>query len=114
MNRLSHIGSDGRAQMVDVSAKPMSIRVAVAKGKIKLLRKTLDPAGRICMGFQHQQARLPYALSESAKVLPRPAPGLVANRRALVAGTPSSISSNLRLRNPVSAASGRIGLSPVP
>jgi cyclic pyranopterin monophosphate synthase len=42
MNRLSHIGSDGRAQMVDVSAKPMSHRTAIAKGKIKLQRKTLD------------------------------------------------------------------------
>ena len=42
MNRLSHIGSDGRAQMVDVSAKPMSNRTATAKGKIKLQRKTLD------------------------------------------------------------------------
>ena len=40
--RLSHIGSDGRAQMVDVSAKPMSARTAIAKGKIKLQRKTLD------------------------------------------------------------------------
>src|SRR6266446_2766341 len=42
MDRLSHIGSDGRAQMVDVSAKPMSTRTAIAKGKIKLQRKTLD------------------------------------------------------------------------
>jgi cyclic pyranopterin phosphate synthase len=42
MNRLSHIGSDGRAQMVDVSAKPMTNRTATAKGKIKLQRKTLD------------------------------------------------------------------------
>jgi cyclic pyranopterin phosphate synthase len=39
---LSHIGSDGRAQMVDVSAKPISARTATAKGKIKLQRKTLD------------------------------------------------------------------------
>ena len=42
MDRLSHIGSDGRAQMVDVSAKPMSARTAIAKGKIKLQRDTLD------------------------------------------------------------------------
>src|SRR5438093_8419372 len=42
MDRLSHIGSDGRAQMVDVSAKPLSARTAIAKGKIKLQRKTLD------------------------------------------------------------------------
>src|SRR5216684_7939035 len=41
MDRLSHIGSDGRAEMVDVSAKPISARTAIAKGKIKLQRKTL-------------------------------------------------------------------------
>src|SRR5437762_13823632 len=46
MERLSHIGSDGRAQMVDVSAKPMSTRTAIAKGKIKLQRKTLDLISR--------------------------------------------------------------------
>src|SRR5438045_883839 len=42
MNRLTHISGDGKAQMVDVSAKPMSARTAIAKGKIKLQRKTLD------------------------------------------------------------------------
>src|SRR6266567_2463205 len=42
MRRLTHIGADGGAQMVDVSAKPLSARTAVARGKIKLKRKTLD------------------------------------------------------------------------
>src|SRR5215470_6563286 len=42
MRRLTHIGADGRAQMVDVSAKPMSKRTAVASGKIKLQRATLE------------------------------------------------------------------------
>ena len=42
MRRLTHIGADGGAQMVDVSAKPLSARTAIAKGKIKLQRKTLD------------------------------------------------------------------------
>jgi cyclic pyranopterin monophosphate synthase len=42
MKGLTHIGDDGRAQMVDVSPKPMSTRTAIAKGKIKLQRKTLD------------------------------------------------------------------------
>ncbi len=42
MRRLTHIGADGGAQMVDVSAKPLSARTAVARGKIKLQRKTLD------------------------------------------------------------------------
>jgi cyclic pyranopterin monophosphate synthase len=60
MNRLSHIGSDGRAQMVDVSAKPLSTRTAIAKGKIKLQRKTLDliSKDRIAKGNVFATARL--------------------------------------------------------
>jgi cyclic pyranopterin phosphate synthase len=42
MKRLTHIGPDGRAQMVNVSAKPLSSRTAVATGKIRLQRETLD------------------------------------------------------------------------
>lgn len=42
MKRLTHIGADGRAQMVDVSAKPLSARTAVAAGIIRLQRETLD------------------------------------------------------------------------
>jgi cyclic pyranopterin monophosphate synthase len=42
MPRLTHIGADGRAQMVDVSAKPMSKRRAIATGKIQLQQQTLD------------------------------------------------------------------------
>src|SRR5919204_5648871 len=41
MKKLSHISADGRAQMVDVSAKPLSARTAVAAGKIKLQPETL-------------------------------------------------------------------------
>ena len=42
MRRLSHVAGDGRAQMVDVSAKPMSERTAIASGKIQLKRATLE------------------------------------------------------------------------
>ena len=41
MKRLSHIGGDGRAQMVDVSAKPLSARSAIASGKISLRAETI-------------------------------------------------------------------------
>ncbi len=41
MARLSHIAADGKAQMVDVSAKPESVRVATAAGRIQLQRETL-------------------------------------------------------------------------
>ena len=42
MDRLSHIAEDGSARMVDVSAKPVSAREAVAAGRITLKRETLD------------------------------------------------------------------------
>jgi cyclic pyranopterin phosphate synthase len=42
MKRLSHIGGDGRARMVDVSAKPMSTRAAIASGRISLGKETID------------------------------------------------------------------------
>src|SRR6478672_5502792 len=41
MERLSHIGGDGRAKMVDVSQKPMSAREAVAMGRISLRPETI-------------------------------------------------------------------------
>jgi cyclic pyranopterin monophosphate synthase len=41
-HELTHIDADGKAHMVDVSAKPESIRTAVASGFIKLQAETLD------------------------------------------------------------------------
>ena len=41
MKRLTHIAADGRAQMVDVSAKPLSARSAVAEGRIALAKDTV-------------------------------------------------------------------------
>jgi cyclic pyranopterin phosphate synthase len=38
---LTHIAADGRAQMVDVSAKPLSARTALAKGRIALAKETV-------------------------------------------------------------------------
>ena len=74
MDRLSHIGADGRAQMVDVSAKPMSIRTAIAKGKIKLQRKTLNliSKDRIAKGNVFATARLAgiQAAKQTANLIP--------------------------------------------
>jgi cyclic pyranopterin monophosphate synthase len=42
VKRLSHIGADGRARMVDVSAKPLSSRTAIASGKIQLRKETVS------------------------------------------------------------------------
>ena len=42
MKGLSHVSSDGRVRMVDVSAKPHSFRTAIATGKIKIKPATAD------------------------------------------------------------------------
>ena len=74
MDRLSHIDGDGRAQMVDVSAKPMSTRAAIAKGKIKLQRKTLDliSKDRIAKGNVFATARHAgiQAAKQTANLIP--------------------------------------------
>src|SRR5260370_17058113 len=74
MNRLYHIGWDGGAQMVDVSAKPLSARTAIAKGKIKLQRKTLDliSKDRIAKGNVFATARLAgiQAAKQTANLIP--------------------------------------------
>ncbi|MDP9097386.1 MAG: cyclic pyranopterin monophosphate synthase MoaC [Verrucomicrobiota bacterium] len=41
MKRLTHIAADGRAQMVDVSEKPLSARTAIATGRITLASETV-------------------------------------------------------------------------
>jgi cyclic pyranopterin phosphate synthase len=42
LKKLSHINARGEASMVDVSAKPVSLREAVARGEIRMKRATLD------------------------------------------------------------------------
>src|SRR5205814_8228976 len=41
LKRLSHIGANGEARMVDVSAKPVQLRQAAARGEIRLQQETL-------------------------------------------------------------------------
>ncbi len=45
MTGLTHIGPRGEAHMVDVSAKPDSARLAVARGRVVMARETLAVAG---------------------------------------------------------------------
>ncbi|HEV8607528.1 MAG TPA: cyclic pyranopterin monophosphate synthase MoaC [Tepidisphaeraceae bacterium] len=40
--KLSHVDEGGRAQMVNVSAKPVSVREAIAEGFISLRKETLE------------------------------------------------------------------------
>ena len=74
MQRLTHIGGDGRAQMVDVSAKPMSKRRAVAIGKIQLRRATLELIAKdqIAKGNVFATARIAgiQAAKETAHLIP--------------------------------------------
>ncbi len=74
MQRLTHIGGDGRAQMVDVSAKPMSKRRAVASGKIQLKRATLELIAKdqIAKGNVFATARIAgiQAAKQTAHLIP--------------------------------------------
>ena len=74
MQRLSHISDDGRAQMVDVSAKPVSKRRAVATGKIRLQRETLDliRKDQIAKGNVFATARIAgiQAAKQTANLIP--------------------------------------------
>jgi cyclic pyranopterin phosphate synthase len=44
VSRLSHVGEDGRARMVDVSAKPAAAREAVAEGRVRMTAATRELA----------------------------------------------------------------------
>src|ERR1700730_18322053 len=74
MSRLTHVDRDGKVQMVDVSAKPMSNRAAIAKGRIKLQRKTLDLISKdqIKKGNVFATARLAgiQAAKQTANLIP--------------------------------------------
>jgi cyclic pyranopterin phosphate synthase len=74
MRRLTHISPRGRAQMVDVSDKPLSARVAIAKGKIKLQRKTLEliSEDQIAKGDVFATARIAgiQAAKQTAQLIP--------------------------------------------
>jgi cyclic pyranopterin monophosphate synthase len=74
VKRLTHIGSDGRVQMVDVSAKPSVARKAVATGKIRLRRETLDLISndQIAKGNVFATARVAgiQAAKQTAQLIP--------------------------------------------
>src|SRR2546422_11289811 len=74
MNRSSHLASDGRAQMVNVSAKPMSVRRALAVGKIRLQRETLAVISKdeIAKGNVFATARIAgiQAAKQTAQLIP--------------------------------------------
>lgn len=50
--KLSHVDESGKARMVDVGAKPVTERIAIARGEIVMQKSTLDliQAGQIKKG----------------------------------------------------------------
>src|SRR5215469_15174523 len=74
MKRFTHIGSEGRAQVVDVSDKPLSKRRAVARGRSRLQRETLDLIAKdqIAKGNVFATARIAgiQAAKQPAQLIP--------------------------------------------
>ncbi|HEY1582948.1 MAG TPA: cyclic pyranopterin monophosphate synthase MoaC [Chthoniobacterales bacterium] len=74
MTELTHIASDGSAKMIDVSAKPLSHREAIASGRIELQPATLEliAADRIAKGNVFATARLAgiQAAKQTAQLIP--------------------------------------------
>ncbi|HAK05848.1 MAG TPA: cyclic pyranopterin monophosphate synthase MoaC [Spartobacteria bacterium] len=74
MRRLTHIAADGSARMVDVSVKPRSARTAIAAGKIRLRRETLEliSQNKIAKGNVFATARIAgiQAAKQTAQLIP--------------------------------------------
>ena len=74
MSELTHINADGDARMVDVSAKPVQTREAVASGEIRLAKTTLDAieSGQATKGNVLATARLAgiMAAKKTAELIP--------------------------------------------
>ena len=74
MSELTHINADGDARMVDVSAKPVQTREAVASGEIRLAKATLDTieSGQAAKGNVLATARLAgiMAAKKTAELIP--------------------------------------------
>lgn len=71
---LSHLDDRGQAQMVDVSAKPITVRQAIAEGFVRMQRSTLDAilAGNLPKGDVLGTARLAgiMAAKQTANLIP--------------------------------------------
>ena len=64
MSRLTHLDADGRARMVDVSAKPATAREAVAAGLVRMKPETLA----LALGGQSKKGDV-RAVAEIAGVM---------------------------------------------
>ncbi len=73
-NHLSHVGPSGTVRMVDVSAKPITAREAVARGRITMSREAVRQirSGAVRKGDPLQTARLAgiMAAKQTSNVIP--------------------------------------------
>lgn len=46
----THFDAEGRAHMVDVSAKPETVRAATAHGRVRMMAATLEAVGNVAKG----------------------------------------------------------------
>jgi cyclic pyranopterin phosphate synthase len=74
VSELTHIDADGQARMVDVSAKPIQAREAVARSEIRLASATIDliESGKPAKGNVLATARLAgiMAAKKTADLIP--------------------------------------------
>ena len=67
MSKLTHIDAQGKARMVDVSAKPMQQRSATARGEIRMAKETLRLIRRDKIGKGNVLATARIAGIQAAK-----------------------------------------------
>ena len=81
--RLTHIGPDGQARMVDVGAKPVTAREAVARGRVRMsaAARRLVRAGALKKGDAVQTARLAGIMAAKSTADADPAVSSAAARR---------------------------------
>jgi cyclic pyranopterin phosphate synthase len=65
--KLSHVAADGRVRMVDVSAKPQSVREAIATGRIQLKPTTIKTISNKAIAKGSVQATAQIAGIQAAK-----------------------------------------------
>ena len=76
MARLSHIDAEGKAAMVDVSAKGVTARTATAKGSVYMAAETLRLVmeGEVKKGDSHTASQPSAAIWSSLRVMPGKSP----------------------------------------
>lgn len=74
MSDFSHLDDQGRASMVDISSKPMSLRTASAEGRVRMQRDTIDLINQFGLpkGDPFEVARLAgiQAAKQTAQLIP--------------------------------------------